>query len=127
MIKIIKILLVATAISLSCTNAFAIGMPGTSDVKEAIDKTIAQLNQAVAVFNKGDNQKAIELLMEAKQTQKAISSANGKLSMIKAKATHKLGQARSSFNSGDSVGGGSAMKEALAEFEELKKQYHALH
>jgi hypothetical protein len=65
--------------------------------------------------------------MEAKQTQKSISSANGKLSMIKAKATQKLGQARSNFNEGDSGGGGTAMKEALAGFKELKEQYNAMH
>lgn len=127
MMKLINILLTATILSFINSTAFAIGMPGTSDVKEAIDQTIAQLEQAVAAFDKGDNQKAVELLMEAKQTQKSISSANGKLSMIKAKATQKLGQARGNFNSGDSTSGGAVMKEALAEFKELKVQYHALH
>lgn len=105
----------------------AIGMPGTSDVKAAIDQTIANLEQAIAVYNQGDSQKAVELLMEAKQVQKSISSANGKLSMIKAKATQKLGLSRNSFNEGDSTAGFDHLKEALAGFKELKENYDAMH
>lgn len=96
-------------------------------MKEAIDQTIAQLEQAVSAYEKGENEKAVELLMEAKQTQKVISSANGQLSMIKSRATHKLGEARSRFNDGDATGGDAAMKEALAGFKELKAKYHAMH
>ena len=111
-----------------CSNAGAIGMRSTSDVKEAIDQTIAHLEKAVAVFDKNNDDKAvIEQLMEAKQIQKLISSANGQLSMIKSRATQKLGQARSSFNSGDAKAGGEAMKEALAGFKELKEKYNAVH
>ncbi len=126
--KTIKILLTATLLSLVCSNAVAIGMRNTSDVKKSIDQTIAKLEQAVAIFDKGKDQQAvIELLMEAKQVQKLISSANGNLSMIKSRATQKLGQARSSFNDGDLTGGGTAMKEALAGFKELKEKYNAVH
>jgi large subunit ribosomal protein L7/L12 len=127
MLKTIQMLLAVTLLDLACPYAQAIGMLSTADVKEAIDKTIAQLEQAVTAFDQGDNQKAVGLLMEAKQVQKSISSANGKLSMIKARATQKLGQARTSFNDGDSTGGGEAMKAALAGFKELKEQYHAMH
>jgi hypothetical protein len=126
--KIIKILLMATLLSFTCTNAVAIGMRSTSDVKKSIDQTIAKLEQAVATFDKGKDQQAvIALLMEAKQEQKSISSANGQLSMIKSRATQKLGQARNSFNAGDITGGGAAMKEALARFKELKEKYDAVH
>ncbi len=128
MMKAIKILLTTAALSFVCSNAAAIGMLSTSDVKEAINQTIAQLEKAVAAYDKGENQMTvIEMLMEAKQIQKSISSANGKLSMIKSKATQQLGQARSRFNDGDLTGGGVAMKEALAGFKELKEQYNAQH
>lgn len=127
MMKSIKILLTTTILSFVCSNAVAIGMKGTSDMKEAIDQTINQLEQAVSAYDKGDNGKAVELLMEAKQTQKVISSANGQLSMIKSRATHKLGEARSRFNNSDAIGGGAAMKEALAGFKELKEKYNAMH
>lgn len=128
MMKAIKILLTTVVLSFSCSNVIAIGMRSTSDVKEAINQTIVQLEKAVAAYDKGENQTVvIEMLMEAKQTQKSISSANGKLSMIKSKATQQLGQARSHFNDGDLAGGGVAMKEALAGFKELKQQYDALH
>jgi ElaB/YqjD/DUF883 family membrane-anchored ribosome-binding protein len=124
-----KTILLATAIfSFICSNAAAIGMQSTSEVKEALDKTIEHLEKAVAAFDKDNNNKdVVNLLMEAKQVQKTFSTANGKLSMIKSKATQKLGQARSSFNEGDSAGGGAAMKEALAGFKEFKEKYNALH
>jgi hypothetical protein len=128
MMKTIKILLTTAILSLVCANAAAIGMRSTSDVKEAINQTIAQLEKAVAAYDKNNNDKAvIDLLMEAKQVQKLISSANGQLSMIKSRATQKLGQARSSFNNGDAKAGGEAMKEALAGFKELKEKYNAVH
>ena len=126
--KIIKILASIAIFGFMCSNAGAIGMRSTSDEKEAIDQTIAHLEKAVAVINKNNDDKAvIEQLMEAKQIQKLISSANGQLSMIKSRATQKLGQARSSFNSGDAKAGGEAMKEALAGFKELKEKYNAVH
>lgn len=126
--KSINILLTAAVLSFICANAAAIGMQSTSDVKKSLDQTIAKLEQAVAAFDKDNNNKdVIDLLMEAKQVQKSFSSANGKLSMIKSRATQKLGLARSSFNAGDLTGGGAAMKEALAGFKEFKEKYDAMH
>lgn len=129
MIKaIIKIMLTTVMLVVVCSNAAAIGMQSTSDVKKSLDLTIEKLEKAVAAFDKGEDKKMIvELLMEAKQVQKTFSTANGKLSMIKSRATQKLGQARSSFNTGDATGGGEAMKEALAGFKEFKEKYDAMH
>ncbi len=128
MMKATKILLTTAVLCFICSNALAIGMQGTSDVKEAIDQTIAHLEKAVAAFDKNNENKAvIGMLMEAKQVQKSISSANGQLSMIKSRASQKLRQARSSFDNGDVKGGGEAMKEALADFKELKEKYNAVH
>ena len=128
MMKKIKILFTTAVLSFICSNAFAIGGQGTSDVKKSIDQTIEYLEMAVAAYDKGEDQKVVvERLMEAKQVQKSISSANGNLSSIKSKATQKLGQARSSFNDGDLIGGGAALKEALAGFKELKEKYSGMH
>ena len=127
MIKTFKFLFAATLLSFIFSNAGAIGMQGTSDIKEAIDQTIVLLEQADAAFNKGDNPKVVELLMEAKQVQKSISSTNGQLSMMKSRATQKLVQARSHFNEGDSAGGNAAIKDALAAFKDLKEKYNAMH
>jgi hypothetical protein len=128
MMKAIKILLMTAVLSFICSNAVAIGMQGTSDVKKSLDLTIEHLENAVAAFDKGEDQKVIvEMLMEAKQEQKSFSTANGKLSMIKSRATQKLGLARSSFNAGDLTSGGAAMKEALAGFREFKEKYDAMH
>jgi hypothetical protein len=128
MMKIMKFLFTAVALSLICSTAFAIGGQGTSDIKKSIDQTIEYLEEAVAAYDKGEGQKVVvEKLMEAKQVQKSISSSNGNLSTIKSKATQKLGQARSSFNDGDLKGGGAAMKEALAGFKELKEKYNGMH
>jgi len=126
--KKIKILITTAVLTFICSNAFAIGGQGTSDVKKSIDQTIEYLEQAVAAYDKGEDQKVvIERLMEAKQVQKSISSSNGMLSSIKSKATQKLGQARSSFNDGDLKAGNTAMKEALAGFKELKEKYIGMH
>lgn len=125
--KINNYLLKITLLSLVFTNAFAIGMKGTSDMKEALEQTIIQLEQAVSAYEKGDNNRAVEYLMEAKQIQKSFSTANGKLSMIKSRATQKLGEARSHFNNGDTTGGSAAMKDALAGFKELREKYNAMH
>jgi hypothetical protein len=128
MMKTIKILFTTAVLSFICSNAVAIGGQGTSDVKKSIDQTIEYLEKAVAAYDKGEDQKVVvERLMEAKQVQKSISSSNGNLSSIKSKATQKLGQARSSFNDGDLIGGGAAMKEALAGFKELKEKYGGMH
>lgn len=128
MMNAIKILLTAGILSLIYSNANAIGMKGTSDIKEAINQTIELLQKAVDAYDNGGDIKAVnDNLMEAKQVQKSISSSNGTLSMIKSKATHQLGQARSHFNDGDLKGGGEAMKEALAGFKELKEKYNATH
>lgn len=127
MIKKFIVLLAGMILSVVCSNAFSIGMRDTSDVKKAIDQTILHLEKAVAAFDKNNDDKAvIELLMEAKQVQKLISSSNGQLSMIKSRATHKLGQARSRFNDGDLIEGGAALKEALTDFKELKEQYNSV-
>lgn len=124
----IKIILTTVVLSFICSNAVAIGMRSTYDVKKSIDQTIEKLEKAVATFDKGTDQNAVvELLMEAKQVQKLISSSNATLSMIKSKATQKLGLARNSFNDGDLTGGGAAMKEALANFKELKEKYNAVY
>jgi hypothetical protein len=126
--KAIKTVLTTALLSLIYSNAVAIGMQSTSDVKKALDLTIEYLERAVAAFDKGEDPKiVVEKLMEAKQVQKSFSTANGKLSMIKSKATQKLGLARSSFNDGDSASGGAAMKEALAGFKEFKEKYNAMH
>jgi hypothetical protein len=128
MINALKILLTTTILSFVCANAAAIGMQSTSDVKKSLDQTIALLETAVVAFDKGEDQNVvIEKLMEAKQVQKMFSSANSKLSMIKSRATQKLGQARSSFNDGDKTSGGAAMKEALAGFKEFKEKYNAMY
>jgi hypothetical protein len=128
MMKIIKILLTSLLLSFIISSANAIGMKGTSDIKKSIDQTIEYLEKAVAAFDKGEDQKVVvENLMEAKQVQKSISSANGDLSAIKSKATQKLGQARTSFNDGDLEGGAAAMKEALSGFKALREKYNGMH
>jgi len=126
--KTFKILITIILFSFYCSTALAIGMQGTTDVKKSLNLTIEKLEKAVDALDQGKDQNVvIELLMEAKQIQKSFSTANGSLSMIKSKATQKLGQARSNFNDGNVSGGGAALKEALAGFKEFKEKYNAIH
>lgn len=127
MMKTLKILANIAILSLIFSTSVVFA-ESTADVKNAIDQTIEQLEKAVAAFDKGEDNKAIvDMLVEAKQIQKSISTSDGKLSMIKSRAVQKLGQARTSLNDGDLKGGGESMKEALASYKELKEKYAVGH
>ena len=127
MMKTLKILANTVILSLIFSTSVVFA-ESTADVKNAIDQTIEQLEKAVAAFDKGEDNKAIvDMLVEAKQIQKSISTSDGKLSMIKSRAVQKLGQARTSLNDGDLKGGGESMKEALASYKELKEKYAVGH
>ncbi|NOU22356.1 MAG: hypothetical protein HOO93_11325 [Methyloglobulus sp.] len=99
-----------------------------AEVKAAIDQTVAKLEQAVAAVDKGEDAKAIvEMVLEAKQLQKPISTSDPKVSIKKSQGSNKLGQARTSLNDGDIKKGGELVKEALADYREVKEKYNATH
>ena len=99
-----------------------------AEVKAAIDQTIAKLEEAVAAIDKGaDNKAIVDLVLEAKQLQKSISTSDAKVSIKKSQGSNKLGQARTAFNDGDSKKGVELVKEALTGYKEVQDMYNAAH
>jgi siroheme synthase (precorrin-2 oxidase/ferrochelatase) len=125
--NVLKILICLVVFSFTSASTVAYA-ENNAQVKEAIDKTVAKLEQAVAAFDKGEDTNAIvDMVLEAKQLQKSIATSDGKVSIIKSKSNQKLGQARTSFNDGDLKTGGELIKEALAGYKEVKEKYNATH
>jgi hypothetical protein len=127
MMKTIKSLSVIALFSFVLAGSLAFAESG-AEVKAAIDQTIAKLEEASAAFDKAADPKVlVDLVMEAKQLQKTISTSDAKISIVKARGTNKLGQARTSLNDGDLKTGGELIKEALAAYKEVKEKYDATH
>jgi hypothetical protein len=113
------------SLGLASTSAYA---ENEAEVKAAIDQTIAKLEQTVTALDKGEDPKAIvEMVLEAKQLQKSISTSDAKISIKKTQGSNKLGKARTALLDGDTKTGGDIVKEALADYQEVKEKYNATH
>jgi hypothetical protein len=123
----LKTLVYLVVISFASVSTLAYA-ENNAEVKAAIDQTVAKLEQAVAALEKGEDTKAIvDMVIEAKQLQKSISTSDGKVSIKKSQGSNKLGQARTSLNDGDLKKGGELVREALADYKEVKEKYNATH
>jgi hypothetical protein len=125
--NIIKILVYLTAICLASANSIAFA-ENNAQVKAAIEQTVTKLEEAVAALDKGTDPKAIaDIVIEAKQAQKSIATSDPKVSIKKSQGSNKLGQARTALNDGDVKKGGDLVREALADYKEVKEKYNATH
>jgi 2,3-bisphosphoglycerate-independent phosphoglycerate mutase len=123
----LKTLVYLVVISFASVSTLAYA-ENNEQVKAAIEQTVAKLEQAAAAVDKGEDAKAIvEMVLEAKQFQKPISTSDPKVAIKKAQGSNKLGQARTSLNDGDLKKGGELVKEALADYKEVKEKYNATH
>ena len=125
--NIIKILVYSTVICLASANSIAFA-ENNAQVKAAIEQTVTKLEEAVAAINKGADANAIvDLVLEAKQAQKSIATSDPKVSIKKSQGSNKLGQARTALNDGDVKKGGDLVREALADYKEVKEKFNATH
>jgi len=125
--NIIKILVYSTVICLASANSIAFA-ENNAQVKAAIEQTVTKLEEAVAAIDKGADANAIvDLVLEAKQAQKSIATSDPKVSIKKSQGSNKLGQARTALNDGDVKKGGDLVREALADYKEVKEKYNATH
>ena len=125
--NIIKTAVSIAILSLGLTSTIAYA-ENVAEVKAAIEETIAKLEQAASAVDKGEDAKSIvALVLEAKQLQKSISTSDAKISIKKANGSNKLGQARTALNDGDLKKGGDLVKEALADYKDVKEKYNATH
>lgn len=121
----IAVSIAVLSLGLASSNAYA---ENVADVKAAIDQTIAKLEQAASAVDKGESAKAIvDMVLEAKQLQKSISTSDAKISIKKANGSSKLGQARTALNDGEMAKGGELVKGALADYKDVKEKYNATH
>lgn len=125
--NIIKNLVYLVVISLATASSIAYA-ENNEQVKAAIEQTVAKLEEAVAALDKGADPKVIvDLVIEAKQAQKSIATSDPKVSIKKSQGSNKLGKARTSLNDGDLKAGGDLVREALADYKEVKEKYNATH
>lgn len=125
--NIIKMLVYLTVISLASANSIAYA-ENNAEVKAAIEQTVTKLEEAVAALDKGAEPKAIaDIVIAAKQAQKSIATSDPKVSIKKSQGSNKLGQARTALNDGDVKKGGDLVREALADYKEVKEKYNATH
>ena len=126
--NIIKILGYLVAFSFASASPIAYAADNVADIKVAIDQTVAKVEEAVAALEKGeDSKKVAEMIVEARQLQKGISTSDSKVSMKRSQSNHKLVQARTSINDGDLKTGGELLKEALAGYKEVKEKFNSTH
>ncbi len=125
--NIIKILVYLAVISLASAHSIAYA-ENNAEVKAAIEQTVTKLEEAVAALDKGAEPKAIaDIVIAAKQVQKSIATSDPKVSIKKSQGSNKLGQARTALNDGDVKKGGDLVREALADYKEVKEKYNATH
>lgn len=119
--RLFKILLIGFA--LVCTTAYA---ENNAEVNDAIEKTVAKLEEAAAALAKGTDAKAVaDMVIEAKQLQKSISTSDAKVSIKKSQGSNKLGQARSALADGDVKKGAELINAAIADYKEVKEKFNA--
>jgi Zn-dependent oligopeptidase len=128
MLNFKKIIGSFAAIALLSFTSGAFAADSVADIKLAIDKTIAKVEETVAALEKGDdNKKVADMIVEARQLQKGISTSDSKVSMKRSQSNHKLVLARTSINDGDTKTAGDLLKEALAGYKEVKEKFDATH
>jgi ATP/maltotriose-dependent transcriptional regulator MalT len=126
--NIIKILLYLVVIGFASSSPIAYAADNPSEIKAALEQTVAKLEAAVAALGKGeDGKKIADMIVEARQLQKGISTSDSKVSMKRSQSNHKLVLARTSINEGDLKAGGELLKEALAGYKEVQEKFNAAH
>jgi hypothetical protein len=127
--KSIKTLVYSVFIGFILANSPVYAAPeDVGVIKAAINDTVAKVEEAIAALEKGEQaNKVSEIIVEARQFQKSISTSDSKVSMLRSKSNHKLVEARNSIINGDAKTGGDLLKEALAGYQEVKVKFNASH
>ena len=126
--NILKMLACSAALSIATASSITYSADDVAGIKQAIDQTVAKIEETIAALEKGeDSKKVAEMIVEARQLQKSISTSDAKVSMKRSQSNHKLVEARKSILDGDAKTGGELLKEALAGYQEVKEKFNATH
>lgn len=126
--KQLKFLAVIISLGLALTTNLTSAADNPESIKLALEQTIAKLEESLAAVSKGeDKQKIADLIVEARQSQKGISTSDSKVSVKRSQSNHKLVEARTTILDGDLKGGEALLKEALAGYKEVQEKFNAAH
>ena len=126
--NILKMLACSAMLSIAAASSIAYSADDVAGIKQAIDQTVAKVEETIAALDKGeDKQKVAEMIVEARQLQKSISTSDAKVSMKRSQSNHKLVEARKTILDGDTKAAGELLKEALAGYREVKDKFNAAH
>lgn len=127
--NVIKKIVVSLAMALSMaaisSSAFA-EAKGEAEVKAAAEGTIAKIEEAVSLVEKGgDKEAAVSAINEARQLQKEFRFE--KTERQRQKANDKLRVAREALDNGETKSAEESLKASLATFKEMKATYDLTH
>lgn len=127
--NVIKKIVVCLAMTLSMaaisSSAFA-EAKGEAEVKAAAEGTIAKIEEAVSLVEKGgDKEAAVSAINEARQLQKEFRFE--KTERQRQKANDKLRVAREALDNGEAKSAEESLKASLATFKEMKATYDLTH
>lgn len=123
--KIAVSLLMAASMTAVSSTAFA-APEGAAAVKAAAEGTVAKIEEAVSLVEKGgDKAEIIKAINEARQLQKEFRYELTERQ--RQKANDKLRIARDAFEKGETQPAEVTLRAALASFQEMLNAYNAAH
>lgn len=125
--KIVVSLVMAMSMAAISSSAFAAEEKDKNTaVREAAEGTIAKIEEAISLVEKGgDKEATVKAITEARQLQKEFRFE--KTERLRQKANDKLKVAREAVESGDTKSAEETLKATLATFKEMKTIYDAAH
>ena len=120
LIKIAVYLLMAASESVTYP-AFA-NPPTYQGVTMAFERTLAKIEEAISAMEKGtDNSTVMKMINEAYQLQKEI--LNNEIDVRRSRASNKLKKARAEISKGELQPAEQLLRDALKDYQEIKKIY----
>ena len=126
--NILKNLFYVVILSFGAVSSNTYAADDAAAIKVSLEQTVAKIEETLAAIAKNeDNNKIAEMIVEARQLQKGISTSDSKVSVKRSQSNHKLVRARNSIMDGDLKAGEASLKEALAGYKEVEEKFKAAH
>jgi methionine aminopeptidase len=126
--KALKKIVVSLSIAgfMAASSAAMAANPTDAEVKEAIDNTIAKIEESISAIEQGtDNEVLGAIINEARQSQKEIS--NNALDLKRNRAAAKLKNASREVKNSELQPAEQELRDALSAFKEIKTIYDQTH
>jgi exonuclease VII small subunit len=110
------------AASVAATYPAFANPPTYEGVTIAFERTLAKIEEAISAMEKGvDNATIMKMINEAYQLQKEI--LNNEIDVRRSRASNKLKKARVEISKGELQPAEQLLREALKDYQEIKKIY----